>query len=369
MDKNQRQRQTGQNTHPLRNRTLITGTNVAYTFGGEPPVQAVRNVRFSIAEGGITAIVGESGSGKSTLLRLIFGLLPTQTGEIRYRGERLPDPREVLIPGHPKMRMVSQAFEDLNTYANVWDNVASQLPNTDLRAKQRRTHKILQRLRILHLKDQRVFDLSGGEKQRVALAAALVSSPEVLLMDEPFNQVDAAFRENLQEDIRDIVARTGVTILMVSHDPAEVLALADQLLVMRKGRLSAGGSPKALYERPPDAYTARLLARANILSVAQARSLGISTDRRIAIHLHAIEPFPAPDNGSYIVQSTWYKGSHNEIVLRRDIDRKFGTGFEGDRDGNFPGDILELRCAVSRVQSFREGDRVDVTITDYWPVR
>src|SRR5690606_9488843 len=141
---------------------------------------------FGIHEGQITAIIGESGSGKSTLLKLIYGLLEPETGEVRYRGWRVPHPREKLIPGHDAMRMVSQGFDDLNTYANVWDNVASQLSNTDLDAKFRRTDRILTRLRIAHLQKQRIVDLSGGEKQRVAIARALVNEPEVLLLDEPF---------------------------------------------------------------------------------------------------------------------------------------------------------------------------------------
>src|SRR5690606_15066952 len=186
---------------------------------------------FGIYEGRITAIIGESGSGKSTMLKLIYGLLEPDQGEIRYRGWRVPNPREKLIPGHDAMRMVSQGFDDLNTYANVWDNVASQLPNTDLEAKHTKTENILKQLRISPLYKQRIVDLSGGEKQRVAIARALINEPEVLLMDEPFNQVDASFREFLQHDIRKIVAETGLTVVLVSHDPAEVLSMADELLV------------------------------------------------------------------------------------------------------------------------------------------
>lgn len=334
-----------------RNDPLIIGENISFTFDGDPPVEAVRNIRFSIAEGKITAVIGESGSGKSTLLRLIFGLLPSQTGRILYRGEPVPDPREVLIPGHPKMRMVSQAFDDLNTYATVWDNVSAQLSNTDVSAKQRRTRNVLRRLRILHLRDQRVFDLSGGEKQRVALATALISNPEVLLMDEPFNQVDAAFRESLQEDIREIVLRTKVTVLMVSHDPIEVLSLADQLLVMRKGRLYANGSPETLYERPPNPYTARLLARANVLGQAQAQALGIEplNGRKVGIHRHAITPI-TNSNGTHTIKSIWFKGAHYELVLSN-------------------GDQTEIRCLIPRDHRFREGDRVDVTVSDFWHFR
>src|SRR5690606_41533164 len=117
--------------------------------------------------------------GERTLLNNVYELLEPDNGEIRYRGWRVPGPREKLIPGHEAMRMVSQGFDDLNTYANVWDNVASQLSNTDLDVKFSETEASLRRLRIAHLAKQRIVDLSGGAKQRVALARALVNNPEV----------------------------------------------------------------------------------------------------------------------------------------------------------------------------------------------
>src|SRR5690606_606519 len=132
---------------------------------------------------------------------------------------------------------------------------------TDLKAKERQTAAILEQLAIAPLARQRVADLSGGERQRVAIARALVTGPEVLLMDEPFNQVDAAFRDTLQRDIRRIVRETGLTVVMVSHDPAEVLAMADCLLVLRQGKLIASGIPAILYEQPPHPYPAVLLAK------------------------------------------------------------------------------------------------------------
>src|SRR5690606_12727309 len=198
---------------------------------------------FDIEEGKITAIIGESGSGKSSLLRLIYGLLEPQSGEIRYRGWLVPTRKDKLIPGHDAMKLVSQGFDDLNHYAKVWDNIASQLSNTDIEGKNRKTQEVLDRLRIAHLAQHRVADLSGGERQRVAIARALINEPEVLLMDEPFNQVDAAFRDALQQDIRKIVEDTGLTVILVSHDPAEVLGMADDLLVLKDGRIVDFGNP------------------------------------------------------------------------------------------------------------------------------
>lgn len=263
---------------------FLYGRKLSFAFEGKIPIVAVKEVDFGLDRGQITAVIGESGSGKSTLLKLIYGLLEPTSGEVRYDGVRVPSPHARLIPGHPAMRMVSQSFDDLNTYAKAWDNVASRLSNVDVKAKEEKTSNILEVLRINHRAQHRVFDLSGGEKQRVAIARALVDDPHVLLLDEPFNQVDASFRDQLQQDIRDIVDRTGLTVIMVSHDPDEVMAMADHLLVMWEGAVVAAGSPIDLYREPPNGYTARLLAQSNILSAIEARSLGLSGDSEVAIH-------------------------------------------------------------------------------------
>lgn len=293
---------------------LLYGAGLSFDFGGKVPVLAVQGVDFGIEKGQIAAIIGESGSGKSTLLRLINGLLEPTSGEVRYAGARIPPPRDRLIPGHPAMRLVSQNFEDLNTYAKAWDNVASRLSNADIEAKEQKTRAILDALRIGHRAQHRVFDLSGGEKQRVAIARALVDEPAVLLLDEPFNQVDASFREQLQQDIRRIVDTTGLTAVMVSHDPDEVMAMADQLLVLQAGRLVANGVPADLYRQPPNAYTARLLARSNILEAAEARVLGIDTDSRVAIHPEWVALSEA--NGiPATVESVLFRGFYEEVVV------------------------------------------------------
>lgn len=293
---------------------LIYGENLSRSFHGKEPIVAVSGLTFGIHEGRITAIIGESGSGKSTLLRLVYGLVASDEGEVRYRGWKVPNPKEKLIPGHDAMRMVSQGFDELNTYANVWDNVASQLSNTDLEAKFKRTEEILHRLHIAHLAKQRIADLSGGEKQRVAISRALVNDPEVLLMDEPFNQVDASFRETLQQDIRSIVEETGLTVVLVSHDPAEVLSMADDMLVLKGGRLFASGQPATLYRQPPNAYTARLLAKSNILDRTEAGQLGLVVDSTVAIHPEWLALHKNPTS-AFKVLDVRFKGFYEELTI------------------------------------------------------
>ncbi|TYP90024.1 ABC-type Fe3+/spermidine/putrescine transport system ATPase subunit [Sphingobacterium allocomposti] len=320
---------------------LIYGENVSHVFEAKEQVTAVDHVAFGIAERNITAIIGESGSGKSTLLKLIYGLLEPSSGEIRYRGWLVPTRKDKLIPGHDAMKLVSQGFDDLNLYAKVWDNIASQLPNTNLERKASRTQETLQKLKIDHLAQQRVADLSGGEKQRVAIARALINEPEVLLMDEPFNQVDAAFRDALQQDIRHIVDETGLTILLVSHDPTEVLALADELIVMKGAKIIEQGPPQQLYYEPAHSYTAQLLAKSNILSVDQASSLGINVSSPIAIHQEDIA-FEEHPQGTFSVTDIRFRGFYKELVLA---------------DGQ-----LSLHAIQHPSKNLRIGDKVNISI-------
>ncbi|WP_028298258.1 ABC transporter ATP-binding protein [Olivibacter sitiensis] len=280
--------------------------------------RGISELSFGVNKGEITAIIGESGSGKSTLLRLIYGLLGPDNGEVYVDGIPVPRPEERLIPGHESMRMVSQGFDDLNTYAKVWDNVASRLSNTDLAAKKSKTERALEKLSIGHLKDQRVVDLSGGERQRVAIARALVTEPAILLMDEPFNQVDAGFRDQLQQDIKHIVDNTGLTVILVSHDPSEVLSLAQHLVVIKAGKLMAFGKPEEIYMSPPNTYVARLLCKSNILHKADGSLLSAQWQKEVvAVHpewlsLHE----PNKSDPIFVIEHIAFKGFYEELFLR-----------------------------------------------------
>lgn len=301
------------------------------------------NLTFTIRKGDITAIIGESGSGKSTLLRSIFGLLKIDAGEVLFRGEKVKGPDEQLIPGHGSMRMVSQHFDDLNTYANVWDNVASRLSNTDIENKVSRTRIVLERLRISKLQDQRIADLSGGEKQRVAIARALITEPDILLMDEPFNQIDSSFRDQLQSDIRQVVDETGLTVILVSHDPAEVMGLADYLILLQNGTISTKGNPYDLYQKPPNAYVARMLTKSNILTPTQAYYLGLK-QQETAVHPEWINLL-ADTAGDFHVQRVVYRGFYEEVIINNER--------------------LTLRIYQLSSRKWEKGQAVDIQITRF----
>jgi len=291
-----------------------------------------------VQPGKITAIIGESGSGKSTLLKLLYGLLSPDVGEVQFKGDRIWGPEEKLIPGHDAMKMVTQHTDDLNLFAKVWDNVAAMLPATDLAAKQQKTEQVLKQLNMLHMAERRVADLSGGEKQRVAIARAIIIRPQVLLLDEPFNQVDTSFREGLQRDIRLIVKETGLTVIMVSHDPAEVLSMADELIVLQNGEIIEHGHPKSLYQLPKNLYTAQLLSNCNVLTASEAQLCGVHiTNAHAVIYPEWIKLKVITPNKSWVIKQVLFKGFYEDLILEqkgvslRIVNEEPGKYTEGDK--------------------------------------
>lgn len=322
---------------------FLQALSISKIYPGERQ-SGVKNTSLQIQQGKITAIIGESGSGKSTLLRMLYGLLSPDEGEVQFKGERIWGPEEKLIPGHDDMKMVTQDTDGLNIYAKVWDNIAVLMPNTNVAAKEEATQKVLKQLNLTKLSNKRVADLSGGEKQRVAIARALITQPEVLLLDEPFNQVDTSFREGLQQDIRQIVQDTGLTVIMVSHDPAEVLSMADELLVLQDGEILESGHPKELYQNPQSLYTARLLTNCNVLTQEEARLCGIKTKADCVV----IYPEWAITTNSWTrknwtVKQVLFKGSYEDLLLE---NKEVTLRLLNDQPGKYKeGDRLHLRIS------------------------
>lgn len=295
---------------------IISVSNVSKQYIKEQ-VSGINNISFNIDKGEVVAIIGESGSGKSTLLKCIYGLLAVDEGLITYNQQRILGPHEQLIPGHKEMKMVTQDFS-LNIYAKVYDNIASMLSNKDLKSKQEKTVAMMEHLHIDHLRDKKIIELSGGEQQRVAIAKALVIDTEVLLLDEPFSQVDALLKNQLRADIKRIAAETGVTVIMVSHDPIDGLFLADKMLILRKGKLIQEGKPAEIYSHPEDIYTAQLLGNAVVLNAADAKKLGLEVTAEHAVfYPEWVELKSNWNSRRFEVRDVYYKGFYEELLLER----------------------------------------------------
>jgi ABC-type Fe3+/spermidine/putrescine transport system ATPase subunit len=321
---------------------FLQAISVTKTYGGAE-ASGVKNISLDIEPGKITAIIGQSGSGKSTLLKLLYGLMSPDAGTVNFKGERIWGPEEKLIPGHDAMKMVTQHTNDLNLFARVWDNVSAMLPSTNVRLKEEKTEEILTQLNMMQLAKQRVADLSGGEKQRVAIARAIITRPEVLLLDEPFNQVDTSFREGLQHDIRQIVKETSLTVVMVSHDPAEVLSMADKLLVLKDGEIIESGHPKSLYQNPLNLYTAELLTNCNVLNADEAKSCGMQTHKdHIVVYPEWIRINKVLKTSRWKIKQILFKGFYEDLILEN-------------------GDIV-LRVVNDDSGKYNEGDMVSLNI-------
>lgn len=295
---------------------LISIDGVSKNYS-EDKSTGIENISFTVNKGDFIAVVGESGSGKSTLLKTIYGLLAPDTGEVRYRGVHLDGPHEKLIPGHDSMRMLSQAL-DLNLYAKVYENIESMLSRDDSKARKQKSEEMMEFLGIAKLSHKRVSELSGGEHQRVALARAIISEPEVLLLDEPFSQLDAMLKTQFRADLKRLNEYLGITIILVSHDPVDGLTLANNMLILKDGRLIESGSPSQLYQDPKHIYTARLLGNAFSLPGSEAAALGLNTrSAEVMIYPEWVQLKSSWTSRKYRIKGIFFKGSHEDILLER----------------------------------------------------
>lgn len=203
------------------------------------------------------SIAGETGSGKSTLLKMIAGLVQPDAGSTTFTGKKVKGPDEQLIPGHPGIAYLSQHYELRNHY-RMEELLAYANELTDEEAG-----RLYEVCRIGHLLKRKTTQLSGGEKQRIALARLLVTAPKLLILDEPFSNLDLIHKNILKDVLRDVRDRMQVSCLLASHDPLDTLSWADELLVLREGRVVQQGAPQEVYDRPADAYTAGLLGGYN----------------------------------------------------------------------------------------------------------
>ncbi|SEN78754.1 ABC-type Fe3+/spermidine/putrescine transport systems, ATPase components [Mucilaginibacter gossypiicola] len=295
---------------------ILETISVTKNFFGDKS-SGVNNVTIFIPKGKVTAIVGESGSGKTTLLNLLYGTLEPDHGEVFFKGEQVLSRQKGLQHAHKVMRMVPQHDTDLDPRISVWDTIFEGLPAEDQSQAIHRVTEALNLLNIYPLREMPFGKLSGGEKQRVTIAKALISRPEVLLLDEPFNQVDATYREGLQHDIRYIVKEWKVTVVLVSHDPAEILSMADELIVLKEGEIVENGSPEQLYHSPKLMYTAQILASCTRLTSAQAKNCGIKSKRSVII-VYAEHIKISSIGNKWLVKMVLFKGFFEELIVEKD---------------------------------------------------
>lgn len=219
----------------------------------------VKEISFSQQPLQKIAIAGETGSGKTTLLKMIAGLVQPDEGEIIFDNNKVIGPADKLLPGHPGIAYLSQHFELRNNYrVHELLSYANELPADEAAA----LYRVCQ---IGHLVDRRTDQLSGGEKQRIALARLLITSPKLLILDEPFSNLDAIHKRTIKSVIQDISEKLRITCILVSHDPADILSWADIILVLKDGTIIHEGTPETVYSKPVNEYCAGLFGNYTIL--------------------------------------------------------------------------------------------------------
>ena len=222
-------------------------------------------ISLAVPAGRITCLLGESGCGKSTLLRIIAGVDRPDAGNIRMAGAEIAGPGRFT---EPESRNIGLMFQDyaLFPHLSVAENLAFGLRHMPGAERRRRVAEVVERIGLSHLLDRYPGSLSGGEQQRVALARALAPQPAILLMDEPFSNLDQGLRERVRRETVEILRALGATAIIVTHDPQEAMAVGDLIVLMRAGRIEQAGSPFQIYDRPGSLYAAEFMGPCNRLA-------------------------------------------------------------------------------------------------------
>lgn len=233
---------------------LLEVKNIKKTFP-ERDSPAVNGISLRVKENEFLSILGESGCGKSTLLKLINGYQDLDEGLITIEGERVKGPKDLLILGHPLIEKVDQ---DYDTFPNhtVRETLEYKLRRFNDAYVNKRINYLLNLFKLTERENSIPRLMSGGEQQRVAFASAIAKSPKLLLMDEPLSQLDPALRRRLKNEIKQIVRQEGISIVFVTHDTQDALALSDRIVVMKSGKIVQTGTPDKLYFSPKSKYVA-----------------------------------------------------------------------------------------------------------------
>jgi len=307
----------------------------------EKAIFTVKDVSFTQKPFQKIAIAGETGSGKTSLLKMIAGLLQPDTGEIIFEGKKVRGPNDQLIPGQAGIAYLSQHFELRNNY---WIHEILSYANELGSDKAAALYKIG---RIDHLLNRRTDQLSGGEKQRIALTRLLIGSPRLLLLDEPFSNLDAVHKGIMKSVIDDITLKPVITCIMVSHDAPDTLPWADTILVMKDGEIIQQGKPEQVYRQPIDEYCAALFGDYNLVNAVDAAVLhpkkGASNQKKLLVRP---EQLIISTNGAGLaatIQSISFMGSYYTI-----------EAFTGRQ-------LLKIKCISHRLT---KGENVQLSLAD-----
>lgn len=268
------------------------------------------NINLIIKQQRKVGIVGETGSGKTTLLKAMAGLEQAAQGGVWLEGKQLKGPEEQLIPGHPQIAYLSQYSSLKNNYR------ISELFEFNEANDKQYTHQLCEICKIDHLVNRWTDELSGGERQRVAMAILLLSSPKILLLDEPYSNLDNIHKELMKKVLTRLMKELSITCIMVSHDIPDLLSWADDLVIMKNGSIIQTAPPLIAFQQPEDEYCAGLLGSFQLITQQQAKRLDL-----------AIADFP--DNKKLLIRPSFLSfskiesGSENPSITSIELKGDF----------------------------------------------
>lgn len=279
--------------------------DIYFTYIDKPVIE---NVSFTITKGQNTAIIGESGCGKSTLLKLIYGLYDLDNGTITYNDKPILGPKYNLVPGEDYIKYLAQDF-DLMPYITVEENVGKFLSNMYPEEKKARVQELLDMVEMTAYAKVKAKFLSGGQQQRVALARVLALEPEIILLDEPFSQIDSFRKNSLRRNLFRYLKDKGVTCIIATHDSTDALSFSDETIVIQNGKVVAKGDSKSLYENPINKYIASLFGEVNELKLSKLIDIEDDEDALLLLYPHQLK---VVDNAlmKAVVKQCYFKGSH-----------------------------------------------------------
>ena len=240
-----------------------------HTFGDR---KTLRSINLSLKKGETIGLVGKSGAGKSTLLKLIAGFIDIQEGTVKYRGHKIIGPSQKLVPGYENIRLVNQEFA-LDLYHTVEENIRQpmlHLPNSEIK---KFTRELISLFELNKIKEIPAHEISGGEKQRLAIARALASEPEILLLDEPFSHLDSALHDKISRYIKKLQEVREMSIILAAHDARDIFSLCDKVIYIKNGRIKRISSPLKFYSAPTDLEEARFFGEINSIKIGTSEIL------------------------------------------------------------------------------------------------
>lgn len=242
-------------------KVILTVEEISFNYPSQNSFKGIRDLSFSVAEGEFVSILGKSGSGKTTLLKCIYGLEELESGSIHFLGEKVLGPSYHLIPGQKGMSLVSQDFYVLENHT-LAENISEKLSGYTPEYKHKRTRELLTILQLKPFEYKKARELSSGQRQRLSIARALAEFPKLILLDEPFSNLDAGMKDDLLTYIRKEAKKKKSSVIMVTHQAEETLKFSDQIIVLKDGKIAQQGTPEQVYYFPKNMEIARLFGKA-----------------------------------------------------------------------------------------------------------